>query len=461
MDHWRKLVIVVSLLLLLPSGLVIAAPASSPGETSQKIPTLFNPKVKTLKNGLEVVVIEDHRAPVVTQMVWYKIGAADEQPRKSGIAHFLEHLMFKGTKKLKPGEFSAIVAKNGGQDNAFTSQDYTAFFQDVSADKLPLFMSMEADRMENLQLTDKTVGPELQVVLEERSMRTDNNPGARFSEQFNAAQYLAHPYGTPVIGWRQEIEKLTTQDAIDWYKKYYAPNNAILVVAGDVKAEDVFAMAEKYFGPIPSKSIPERVRVQEPPQLAKRIVEMSDKRVRQPSWRQSYLAPSARDKDQEYGRALEVLGEVLGGGVTSRLYRGLVVDDKIATSAGAYYHSDSYDKSTFVVYGSPTPGHTLDDVEKAVHKIIDDIIANGVTKKELARAKKQMLAAAVYARDSVHGAANIFGGGLAVGETIGDIVNWPKHISEVTAADVQAAAKKIFDERQSVVGRLTPEPAKS
>ena len=440
---------------------VIVVDSPLRASAAEDIPKLFDPKVTTLVNGLEVVVLEDHRAPVVTHMVWYRIGAADEQPLKSGIAHFLEHLMFKGTKNLEPGEFSAIVAENGGQENAFTSQDYTAYYQNVSVDKLPLFMEMEADRMNNLVLTDDIVAPELKVVLEERSQRTDNDPGALFGEQFAAAQFLAHPYGTPVIGWRHEIENLTTQDALDWYNTYYTPNNAILIVAGDVKAEEVFELAEKYYGPIPARDIPERERVQEPPQLAKRTIEMRDKRVREPSWRQSYLAPSGRSEDQANLRALEVLSQILGGGVTSRIYGDLVVDQKIATNAGAYYNSGSYDNSTFVVYGSPTADHSLDDVEAAVQAIMQDVIENGVTEKELNRAKRKLLADAIYARDSIRGAANIFGGALASGETIESIVNWPQHISEVTAKQVQDAAREVFDERQSVVGRLTPEDVKS
>ncbi|USG62131.1 insulinase family protein [Sneathiella marina] len=426
-----------------------------------KIPKLFDPKTTVLDNGLEIVVIEDHRAPVVTHMVWYKAGAADEPPLKSGIAHFLEHLMFKGTEKLKPGEFSEIVAKNGGQENAFTSQDYTAYYQNVSVDKLPLFMEMEADRMANLVLNDEAVGPELKVVLEERSQRTDNNPGGLFGEQFQAAQYLAHPYGTPIVGWRQELEKLSTQDAIDWYKKYYAPNNAILIVAGDVKAEEVFELAREHYGPVAAVDLPERKRVQEPPQLAKRVIEMKDKRVRQPSWRQSYLMPLDQKADEKNNRALEVLSEILGGGTTSRLYRGLVVTDKIAAGAGAYFNSGNIDNSTFVFYGSPSTGHTLDEIEAAVQDIIEDIQTNGVTDVELDRAKRNLMAEAIYARDSVRGAANIFGASLANGETIDDIVNWPQHISEVTAEDVKKAANQMFDERRSVVGRLLPDTDES
>lgn len=431
--------------------------AATNGFAAETIPTLFDPKTLTLENGLEIVVIEDHRAPVVTHMVWYKIGSADEPTGKSGIAHFLEHLMFKGTKTIPSGEFSSIVARNGGQDNAFTSLDYTAYFQNASVDKLPLLMKIEADRMSNLVLNDEVVGPELQVVLEERSQRTDNNPASLFGEQLSAAQYLAHPYGIPVIGWRNEIEKLTTQDAIDWYKKYYAPNNAILVVAGDVRAKEVFDLARKHYGPHKPIELPKRIRRTEPPQLAKRILVMHDKRVREPSWRQSYLAPSTRTGDLKEVRALEVLNEILSGGVTSRLYSKLVIEEKIASNVGAYYHSGSFDASTFTLYGSPSNGHSLEVVEARIHDILEEVMAQGVTAEEVALAKKQLLAAAIYTRDSISGAANIFGGALASGEAIENVVNWPQQISEVLIEDVNKAAAAVFVERQSVVGKLLPE----
>lgn len=442
-----------NLVLLLSLGLFAVTPAKAASD----IPTLFDPKTTVLENGMEVVVIEDHRAPIVTHMVWYKIGAADEPSGKSGIAHFLEHLMFKGTAKIGPGEFSKTVAENGGQDNAFTSQDYTAYYQNASVDKLPLLMEMESDRMQGLILTDDAVGAELQVVLEERSQRTDNNPGGQFSEQMNAAQYLAHPYGTPVIGWRNEIEKLTTEDAINWYKTYYAPNNAILVVAGDVNADEVFALAKKYYGPQKSMEIPTRERLQEPPQLAKRIVIMKDARVREPSWRQVFLSPTTRTGDLREVRALEVLSEILSGGTTSRLYTSLVRDQKISVSAGAYFDGTSYDQSSFVIYATPASGSALDDLEVAVWKILQDVLDNGVTEHEVAAAQKRMLAGAIYARDSVSGAANIFGGALTSGEKIENIVNWPQQISAVTRDEILNAARKVFVEQSSVVGKLLPE----
>ena len=431
--------------------------SAAKADTKKEIPTLFDPITTTLDNGLDVVVIEDHRAPVVTHMVWYRIGAADERPEKAGIAHFLEHLMFKGTEKIGPGRFSEIVAENGGQDNAFTSQDYTAYYQNASKDKLPLLMEIEADRMQGLVLTDEAVGAELQVVLEERSQRTDNNPGGQFSEQFAASLFMAHPYGTSIIGWRHVLEKLTTQDAIDWYEQYYAPNNAILVVAGDVEAEEVFALAKKYYGPAIPKELPERSRVQEPPHLAKREVVMRDKRVRQPSWRQAYLSPVIRTAGVKEVRALEVLNTILSDGPTSRLYSKLVIEDKIAAGVGSYYDSSSLDPSSFVLYGSPSAGVELDVIETEIHKVITDILENGVTEEEVASAKKRMLASAIYARDSISTAANIFGAALAQGEAIENVVNWPRQISEVTAEEVQAAAKRLFVEERSVVGKLLPE----
>jgi zinc protease len=426
-------------------------------DTLAKPPKLFEPITTTLKNGMQVVVVEDNRAPVITHMVWYKIGAADEVSGKSGVAHFLEHLMFKGTKKIPSGDFSKIVAKNGGQDNAFTSQDYTAYFQNASADKLPLLMELEADRMQGLVLSEEAVGAELKVVLEERSQRTDNNPSALFGEQLRASQYLVHPYGTPVIGWRNELEKLTYEDAIDWYKTYYAPNNAILVVVGDVDAEEVFELARKFYGKTIPQKIPARTRLKEPPQLAKRTLEMSHKLVREPSWQQAYLAPAIRHDGVEVVRALEVLSEIIGSSATSRLYKKLVIGDKIATNVGSYYSSSSYDRSTFVFYGTPSKGVSMEQLEEAIHKEIQEIVKNGVSEGELKNAKYRMMASAIYARDSISTAANIFGGALAQGGDIDDVVNWPAQISTVTNDAIKAAASKWFDQSQSVVGILLPE----
>ena len=264
--------------------LALAVTAAGPQQAEA---ALFNPETFTLDNGMQVVVVTDRRAPVVSHHVWYKVGSADSPPGKSGLPHFLEHLMFKGTENLAPGEFSEIVARNGGNENAFTGSDYTGYYQTIARDRLELVMEMEADRMTNLVLDDAAVLPERDVVLEERSQRVDNDPGSRLAEQLNAAQYLNHPYRLPVIGWRHEMESYTREDALDFYRTWYAPNNAVLIVAGDIDAEELRPLAERYYGAIPRRDVPERVRVQEPPQQAAREVELIDPRVRQPSWSRS------------------------------------------------------------------------------------------------------------------------------------------------------------------------------
>ncbi len=414
------------------------------------------PQTFTLDNGLQVVVLPDHRAPVVTHMVWYRVGSADEPPGKSGIAHFLEHLMFKGTAKIPPGDFSKIVARIGGNDNAFTSYDYTAYFQRVAVDVLPQVMEMEADRMANLQLTDRVVLPERDVILEERSSRTDNNPAALFGEQISAAQYLSHPYGRPVIGWRHEIEKLTTDDALAHYRRHYGPDNAVLVVAGDITANALKPLAEKYYGPMQRRGIPPRLRPQEPPQLAARRLEMSDARVPQPSWQRAYLAPSFNHPGDGDPYALEVLSEILGGGATSRMYRALVVEQGLASHASAGYQSGALDDGEFSLQVLPRNGHSVETAEKAVDAELEKLVRDGVTTEEVDRAKKQLVAAAVYAQDNQQTMAQIFGEALATGHSIDDVVAWPDKIALVTRARVNAAAREVFRIEKSVTGILLP-----
>jgi zinc protease len=292
-----------------------------------------------LENGMQVVVIEDHRAPVVVHMVWYKIGAADESPGHSGIAHFLEHLMFQGTKTVPPEQLSKIVAAQGGSDNAFTSTDYTAYFQRVAADRLDLVMTLESDRMHNLILSQSDVDTERNVILDERSQRTDSDPGSLLGEQMAAAQYMNHPYGIPVIGWRHEIEGLSRQDALDFYHANYAPNNAILIVAGDVTPQDVLELAKKHYGPIPpSDKIRDRIRPTEPPQLAERRLVLADERVAQPYVVRNYLAAERNPGNQKESAALTMLAQLLGGNrATSVLPRALEFDQKIATYTEASY----------------------------------------------------------------------------------------------------------------------------
>jgi zinc protease len=419
---------------------------------------VFDPKAFTLANGLQVVVIENPRAPIAVQMVWYKVGSADEPPGKSGIAHFLEHLMFKGTPTVPPGEFSKIVARNGGQDNAFTSSDYTAYFQRVAKDRLELVMRMEADRMQNLVLSDAVVLPERDVVLEERRSRTDNDPGSRLYEEATAVMYLKHPYRIPVIGWPDEIKKLTTQDALDFYRTYYAPNNAILIVAGDVSAAEVRRLAELYYGPIPARAIPERVRSPEPEQETARRVELRSAEVKQPSWSRRYLAPSLNRGDIRHVYALQVAAEILGGGPTSRLYRELVVGKKLATSTSAWSSPNAFDLSEFGVGASPRPGVEVAALEGALAAELRRLAENGIDAAELASAKKTLVASATYARDGLRAGPNIFGRSLTTGGTIEQVESWPERIQAVTIDEVNAAVRAVLVDKRSVTSVLLPDP---
>lgn len=417
---------------------------------------VFNPETFMLENGMQVVVVPNHRVPVVTHMVWYRVGSADETTNESGIAHFLEHLMFKGTKKRKSGEFSEIVARNGGQENAFTSTDYTAYYQTIAADRLEMVMEMEADRMTNLVITPQLVEPERLVVLEERRSRIENEPGSILGEHLNATLFMNHPYRNPVIGWKHDIEGLNIDRILAFYKRWYAPNNAILVVAGDITVEKLKPWAEKYYGVIPRQPDTIRQRAKEPPQLAERRVTMRDKRVRQPSWRRTYLAPAMQWGEKKHSYPLEVLTDIIGSGSSSRLYRSLVIDQKLAVSAGAYYSGDNRGPGRFTVYASPRPGIEIDTLEKAVLKELAKLTDDGVSADELSRAKSRMLSEAVYARDSLSGGARVLGSALAAGLSVDDVENWPESISGVTVEAIQAAIIKVFDPNQSVTGVLLP-----
>jgi zinc protease len=409
----------------------------------------------TLANGLEIVVVPDHRAPVVTHMIWYKVGAADETPGKSGLAHFLEHLMFKGTEK-NPGEaFSRQVAEIGGQENAFTASDYTGFFQRVPRNHLKEMMALEADRITGLVLTDDVVRPELNVVLEEQNMRVANNPAARLGEQMDAALYLNHPYGRPVIGWRPEIEQLNREDALAFYRRFYSPNNAVVVVAGDVTAEEVKADAEATYGKIADRAEANpRHRPMEPQQEAPRTVTLSDLRVEQPSMSRDYLVPSENSAKPGESEALEVLANVLGSGENCRLYRGLVVEQGLALNAGANYSGTAVDYAKFAVFGAPRPGVSLPQLEAAIDGILAEVIAHGVSTDELDRAKTRLIAEAVYAEDNQATLARWYGSALAIGQTVEDVRAWPDRIRAVTAEAVQNAARTWLDRRRSVTGYL-------
>jgi zinc protease len=412
----------------------------------------------TLANGLEVVVIPDHRTPVVTHMIWYKVGSADETPGKSGLAHFLEHLMFKGTAKNPAGRFSQTLATIGGQENAFTTADYTAYFQRIAKEYLPLVMAFEADRMTGLVLTDENVLPERDVVLEEFNMRVANSPEARIGEQVAAALYLNHPYGRPVIGWRQEIEKLTREDALAFYRRFYAPNNAVVVVAGDVKGDEVKAVAETTYGKVARVAeVAPRARPEEPIPVAVRQLTMADARVAQPNLQRSYLVPSSTTAKPGEAEALEILAQVLGGGETSRLYRALVVERHVATSAGGWYQGTALDDTRFGVFASPLPGVTFDTVEAAIDAVIAGVAESGITVAEFERAKTRLIADTVYAADNQATMARWYGAALTSGGSVAKVASWPARLRDVTPQAVQDAARTWLDKRRSVTGYLVKE----
>jgi zinc protease len=410
-----------------------------------------------LDNGMQVVVIEDHRSPAVTHMVWYPVGAADERPGVSGIAHFLEHLMFKATDDLESGEFSDIVEANGGSDNAFTSWDYTGYFQRVAADRLGLMMQMEADRMTDLVLDPVEVDTERSVILEERAQRVDSNPGGLFNEQMRAAMYMNHPYGRPIIGWRHEMETLSLEDAREWYETYYAPNNAILIVAGDATPEDVRALAEQHYGPIPpSTTLPERVRPSEPPHIADRRLVLEDSRVANPYVAVSYLAPSREPGAQQDAAALTLLAEILGGsGQTSVLSSTLQLDEERALFSAAFYDGTNLDHSTFSLINMPVPGVTLQDAEADLHRVVAQFLEDGIDQDQFDRIQFQVLAANIYQDDNVDGVARSYGQALTSGLTVADVQAWPDVLAATTPDDVMQAARRLFTETSTVTGYLT------
>ena len=410
-----------------------------------------------LDNGMQAVVVSDHRAPVVTHMVWYRVGAADEPPGVSGIAHFLEHLMFKSTEKIGTGEFSKIISRLGGQDNAFTGSDITAYFQRVSKDRLKTVMEMEADRMVNLRLEEKEVVTERQVILEERRSRIENSPSAILDEQMNAALYMSHPYGIPVIGWEHEMAKLSPADAMAFYKRFYAPNNAILVVTGDVTVDEVKALAEQTYGKIPSnKQVTWLPRVQEPPHRAARRVELRDARAGKASVHRTYLAPSYRTSAPGEAEALDLLLKITAAGPTSRLYKQLVMDSKLASSAGGWYSGAARDSGKISLYAVASDGIDIGKVEAGIDAVLADMKTGGVTEAELDRAKKAYLAEYVYESDNQTSLARRYGWSLTVGRTLKDIEDWPARISKVTLDDVKKVAAKYLDIRHSVSGTLIP-----
>lgn len=439
------------------AGAVIAA-AVLPA-TAAEPPPVIGPQAEsfTLGNGLEVVVIPDHRAPVVTHMVWYEVGSADEPQGKSGIAHFLEHLMFKGTSTHPAGEFSQVVTDIGGAENAFTSYDYTAYFQRVAREHLPTMMAYEADRMANLVLSDAVVTPERQVILEERAMRLEGEPGALLGAAMDEMLYARHPYGVPIIGWADEIAALDGDDAIAFYDRFYTPNNAILVVAGDVAVEEVRRLAEETYGKLPRRAEPpprERPAVRE---LAMpRTVTHADPKVTVEQVRVAWLAPSYRTAEPGVAEALDVLVEAIGGSSTSPLFRDLVADRRIAASVSLGYRGEGLDTGSLAASIVPRDGIGLEEAREELFASIRRAV-EALTPEEVERAKGRLEAAVIYAQDSQSSLARIFGASLATGSTIEDVKTWPARIRAVTFEEVRAAAAEL-DPATSVTGYLRKAP---
>ncbi len=438
--------------LILAGLLLFAAVAVTPAAAQR-----FNAESFTLGNGLQVIVLPNHRVPAVTQMVWYKTGAADDPRGKSGIAHFLEHLMFKGTRVNPGAAFSALIARNGGRDNAFTTEDYTVFHETVATDRLDLAMRLEADRMTGLVLDDAAVLPERDVILEERRMRIDNDPSALLREQLIAGLYLNASYHNPTIGWEHEMRGLGTADALAFYRDWYAPNNATLIVAGDVETAEVRVLAEHHFGPLAARSVPPRLRLEEPPHYAAIRLEMKSPRAAQPSWRRFYLAPSYRAGATQHVYALQILAEILAGSADSRLHKALVLDKKLALSVGAGYSPSALGLAEFGVYATPKPGVAIADIEAAVEAELHRLLEHGVEAEEVAQAARRMQASAIYSQDSLSGPANIVGTALAIGRSLDEVAAWPDKLGAVTPAEVAAAARAVLVERNSATGILLPE----
>ncbi|MFW5431616.1 MAG: M16 family metallopeptidase [Methylophilaceae bacterium] len=417
----------------------------------------------TLKNGMKILVQEDHRSPVVVSQVWYRAGALDEVNGKTGVAHVLEHMMFKGTKKIKPGQFSRLIAAAGGKENAFTGMDYTCYFQQLEKSKLPLSLRLEADRMTNLIITDEEFAKEIKVVMEERRWRTDDKPQSKVNEQFQALSFRAHPYGRPVVGHMNDLENMTAADAREWYRNWYTPNNATLVVVGDVKAKAVFKLAKQYFGPIKARKLPSRKPQLEPAQLGERraVVKAPGKL---PYLAMGFHAPilpnlgKTSNTDWET-YALEVLAGVLSGNASARLNQKLVRETSLALSADAGYGSVSRgQQALFELDGTPAEGKTVADLEAALLEQIALIKTNGVTQKELDRVKAAEIAADVYKRDSMFYQAMQIGQLETMGYSWRLLNGYADKLNAVTSEQIQIVAKKYLTQDNMTVATLDPQP---
>jgi zinc protease len=409
-----------------------------------------------LQNGLSVLVVPDHRAPIVTQMLWYRVGATDDPPGLSGLAHFFEHMMFRGTTSMSGDQFARAIARNGGEDNAFTTHDYTAFYEQIAKDRLRLVMGLDADRMVNLDLSDSNVRTERDVVLEERRMRIDNDPQALLREQMEAALHLSHPYGRPVIGWPEEVRRIGRIEAQSFYGRHYAPNNAILVVAGDVSPDEVRLDAEATYGKVPARELIPRADYAQPPRLGETRLTIHSSDVKEPFILRLYRVSSYTEAKPGEAEALDVLAQLVGGDATSTLYRELVMIRRLASDAGASYAGYARDAAEFEIYAVPRPGVRMDALEQAIDAVLKQCALSPPRPPDLERAKTQLVADAIYRRDNQLELASAYGQALAIGLTADDVHEWPSRIRAVTGEAVRNAAVNDVIMRESVTGYLLP-----
>lgn len=422
----------------------------------QACAAVFYPSHFTLANGMQVVVVPNHLSPVVSQMVWYKVGSADETPGKSGLAHYLEHLMFRGTANVGPGEFSKIIAAQGGKDNAFTSRDYTVYYEEVAVDRLPMIMQMEADRMQNLRIMKETAEPELKVVLEERQQRTDNSPQGRFIEKLQGRFMPGHPYGRPIIGWKKEVERLSVSDARKFYETYYAPNNAIVIVSGDVKVEDVVSLAAATFGRVPKRDVPPRRAFRPAGKVGEETFVYRDARIEQAEILWRFEAPSYATQKEGNAYAYEVLAEALDAGEVGLLYKKLVMDLGIASEVGAGYDPDARGDADLTIAVSLRPGQSYKKLQDALRATLHDIAEKGIDPKSVDDAKRRLRRAAIFAREGLAVPGHAFGMALTTGSLVSDVEDWPDRIDAVSVDEVNGALREMVAAKRQVMGALLP-----
>lgn len=453
-----KVLAVLAALFLVCVSTGAQAPTGKPAQSGKAAPSTGKTFQFVLQNGLQVVVVPDHRAPVVTQMMVYKVGAVDDPPGISGLAHFFEHMMFRGTKAVSGGGFSHTIARNGGDDNAFTTHDYTVFHEQIAKDKLRLVARLEADRMTGLDLSENAVMAERDVVAEERRMRVDNDPQALVLEQAEAALYLSHPYGRPVIGWPDEIRRIGRAEAESFYRRHYAPNNAILIVAGDVTPDEVRQVAESEFGSLQAREQVARVDYAQPRRMGESRIVVNRKDAKVPLFLRLYRVDSYAESAPGEAEAMEVLARVLGGDATSALYRRLVVERRLATDVSVSYDGFARDSGQFSITATPRPGVSLDALEHAVDEVLAFYMHHQPSKQELARAKAQMVAGAAFRRDSQFALAEAYARSLAIGLTAFDVQQWPVRIQNVKPKAVQDAAADSLNRNEAVTAYLLPRP---